>query len=55
MGLWSKAETDARDNNRILLREALGGDEYERAIVLGKRLDANRIYDLAVGRSEPVH
>jgi predicted ATPase/class 3 adenylate cyclase len=54
MGLWSQAETKARDNNRDLLREALGSDEYERAIVAGKNLNANRIYDLAMGRSEPL-
>jgi tetratricopeptide (TPR) repeat protein len=50
---WSQREIDALDNNRVLLREALG-DEYERAIAVGKNLNANRIYDLAMGRSEPV-
>jgi tetratricopeptide (TPR) repeat protein len=53
-GYWSQMEIDARDNNRVLLREALGNDEYERAIAAGKSLNANRIYDLAMGRSEPV-
>jgi hypothetical protein len=47
-------EIDARNNNRVLLREALGDDEYERAIAVGKSLNANRVYDLAMGRSEPV-
>jgi hypothetical protein len=36
-----------------LLREALGSDEYERAIAVGKSLDENRLYDLAMGRSNP--
>jgi predicted ATPase len=53
-GYWSQMEIDARDNNRVLLREALGNDEYERAIAAGKSLNANRTYDLAMGRSEPV-
>jgi tetratricopeptide (TPR) repeat protein len=53
-GYWSQMEIDARDNNRVLLRETLGDDEYERAIAAGKGLNANRIYDLAMGRSEPV-
>jgi predicted ATPase len=53
-GYWSHIEIDARHNNRVLLREALGSDEYERAIAVGKSLNANRIYDLAMGRSEPV-
>jgi tetratricopeptide (TPR) repeat protein len=53
-GYWSQMEIDARNNNRVLLREALGDDEYERAIAVGKGLNANRIYDLAMGRSEPV-
>ena len=53
-GYWSQAEINARNNNRALLREALGDDEYERAIAVGKGLNANRIYDLAMGRSEPV-
>ncbi len=54
MGLWSQAEADARDNNRVLQREALGSDGYERAIAVGKSLSANRLYDLAMGRSDPV-
>lgn len=53
-GYWSQRELDARDNNRVKLREALGDDEYERAIAAGKNLNPNRIYDLAMGRSEPV-
>jgi tetratricopeptide (TPR) repeat protein len=53
-GYWSQAEINARNNNRALLREALGDDEYERAIAVGNGLNANRIYDLAMGRSEPV-
>jgi tetratricopeptide (TPR) repeat protein len=51
---WSQIEIDSSDNNRVLLREALGNEEYERAIATGKNLNPNRIYDLAMGRSEPV-
>jgi tetratricopeptide (TPR) repeat protein len=53
-GYWSQSEIGARNNNRVLLREALGDKEYERAIAVGKSLNTNRIYDLAMGRSEPV-
>jgi hypothetical protein len=34
--------------------EPLGNEEYERAIAAGKNLNPNRIYDLAMGRSESV-
>lgn len=53
-GYWSQMEIEARDNNQVLLREALGDDEYERAIAVDKGLNANRIYDLAMGRNEPL-
>jgi predicted ATPase/class 3 adenylate cyclase len=53
-GYWSQMEIDAWVNNSLVLREALGDDEYERAVAAGKSLNANRIYDLAMGRREPV-
>jgi predicted ATPase len=54
VGYWSQWEIDARENNLVTLREALGDAEYERAVAEGKSLGANQIYDLAMGRSEPV-
>lgn len=49
-GFWPPLEIQARENNRVLLREALGTEEYERAIAIGKSLSTDRIFDLALGR-----
>ncbi len=49
-GYWPLLEIEARENNRVMLREALGDEEYERAIALGKSLSPDRVYDLALGR-----
>jgi predicted ATPase/class 3 adenylate cyclase len=50
-GVWTPRELEARENNRLVLREALGVDEYERLVALGKSLSVDRVYDLAMGRS----
>jgi hypothetical protein len=44
----------ARDTNRVLMREALGDDGYERAISRGKGLSLDRVYELALGHESPV-
>ena len=49
-GMWPEIEIRARERNRDLLREALGAEEYERLIAIGKSLSADRLYDLALGR-----
>jgi hypothetical protein len=38
----------------LLLRVALGDEEYERAIGTGKELSQERVRDLAMGRIEPI-
>ena len=53
-GWWSPIEIQARENNRIKLREVLGEEEFERAIAFGKDLSADRVYDLAMGRTSPM-
>jgi len=53
-GFWSPVELEARENNRVTLRGALGDEEYERLIMTGKGLSADRVYDLALGRSNAV-
>lgn len=50
-GYWSPLEIKAREDNRVMLREALGVDEYERLRSVGKGLNADRVYDLALGRT----
>jgi tetratricopeptide (TPR) repeat protein len=50
-GWWSVPEIEARENNRIKLREVPGDDEFERAISYGKSLSAERVYDLAMGQT----
>jgi non-specific serine/threonine protein kinase len=52
-GWWSPIEIEARENNRIKLREVLGDEEFERAIAFAKDLSADRVYDLAMGRTSP--
>jgi hypothetical protein len=37
-----------------MLREALGDDEYERALSIGKGLSADRLYELAIGRTSHI-
>ena len=54
MGYWSAPEIEARENNRVHLREALGDDEYERVIAAGKALSHDRVFELAMGRGQPV-
>jgi hypothetical protein len=44
-------EIKAREENRARLRDALGGEEYERLLAIGKALSADRRYDLALGRA----
>lgn len=53
-GFWSQMEIRARENNRVMLRKALGDEEYERAIAAGKGLSPDRVYDLALGRTSHV-
>jgi tetratricopeptide (TPR) repeat protein len=53
-GYWSTLEILARENNRGMLRGALGDEEYERAISIGKSMSADRVYDLALGRTGDV-
>lgn len=53
-GWWSPIEIQARENNRIKLREVLGEEEFERTIAVGKDLSADRVYDLAMGRTSPM-
>jgi tetratricopeptide (TPR) repeat protein len=50
-GYWSPLEIAARENNRVTLREALGNEEYDRLIAVGKGLSVDRVYDLALGRT----
>ena len=50
-GYWSPLEIKAREENRTALRDALGGEEYERLLAIGKALSADRRYDLALGRA----
>ena len=53
-GWWSPTEIQARENNRIKLRQVLGEEEFERAMAFGKDLSADRVYDLAMGRTSPM-
>jgi tetratricopeptide (TPR) repeat protein len=53
-GYWSPLEIKARANNKVILREALGDEEYEREIAVGKGLSPDRVYDLALGRTSHV-
>jgi predicted ATPase len=53
-GYWSPLEIKAREDNRAMLREALGDDEYERALSIGKGLSADRLYELAIGRTSHI-
>ena len=53
-GYWPRLEIEARENNRVMLREALGDEEYERLITVGKGLSFDRVYDLALGRNSHV-
>lgn len=50
-GYWSPLEIKAREENRTALREALGDDEFERLLAVGKGLSADRRYELALGRA----
>jgi predicted ATPase len=50
-GWWTPLEIEAREKNRVTLREALGDEEFERAISFGKSLSADGLYDLAMSRS----
>jgi predicted ATPase len=50
-GWWTPREIEARENNRALLREALGDEGFERALSFGKSLSVDRLYDLAMGRT----
>jgi predicted ATPase len=53
-GFWTPLEIEAREKNRSLLREALGDEEYERLLAVGKSLSTERWYDLALGRTSLV-
>ena len=53
-GFWTPMEVEMRERNRTMLREALGDEEFERAISVGKGLSADRLYDLAMGRTSHV-
>lgn len=50
-GWWAPMEIEAREVSRAMLREALGDDEFERAMSFGKGLSADRLYDFAMGRT----
>jgi len=49
-GWWSPSEIKAREDNRRLLLEGLGVEEFNRALSFGKSLSGDEVYDLAMGR-----
>ena len=53
-GYWSRKEIEARDRNRALLRDQLGSEEFERAVAVGRAMNPDAAYELAMGRIEPV-
>lgn len=48
-GWWPLLEIMARENNRVMLRDALGDKEYDRLLSIGKGLSTDRVYELALG------
>jgi hypothetical protein len=43
-------EIEMRENNRAVLREALGEPEYERRLAIGRALSVDRLVDYALRR-----